>query len=173
MIQPDPSWSIVDSTKLSCFGGECKRKFFFSYLLADEWEAANWPTGLTREEKVQRRWEHFNKYKSNLKILEAANIGCPVVVSRVHPYLDFPEDLVNYVDSQRDWYGHVKMLLDNPEFAEEQGKKLKDYCQRVYNFEAINQKRKDLIYDVAGGKGKTTETPTENNAMAVGQVAEP
>lgn len=92
----------------------------------------------------------FNSYKSNLKILEAANIAAPVIVSRVHPYLDFPEDLVNYVDKQGDWYDHVKMLLNNPDYATEQGLRLQKYCSNVYNFEAINKKRKELFHDIAG-----------------------
>lgn len=89
----------------------------------------------------------FNSYKSNLKILEAANIGSPVVVSRVHPYLDFPEDVVNYVTSQSDWNKHVKRLVDSPGLAVFQGEKLKEYCSKNYNFNDINLKRKQIFYD--------------------------
>lgn len=108
----------------------------------------------------------FNSFKSNLKILEAANLGCPVIVSRVHPYLDFPEDLVNYVNSQSDWYDHVKMLLRNPDYAKEQGLKLQAYCRDVYNFERINNKRKDLFYAITGKQRETKEAPTEDHAVA-------
>lgn len=87
----------------------------------------------------------FNSFKSNLKILEAANIAAPVVVSRVHPYLDFPEDLVNYVDSKKDWYSHVKMLLDNHDYATAQGLALQAYCKKNYNFDTINEKRKKVF----------------------------
>jgi len=90
----------------------------------------------------------FNSYKSNLKILEAANISSPVVVSRVHPYLGFPEELVNYVDRQGDWYSQVKKLLQAPGQAKYQGEKLREYCRENFNFERINQQRKQIFYDL-------------------------
>jgi glycosyltransferase involved in cell wall biosynthesis len=87
----------------------------------------------------------FNSYKSNLKVLEAANVGAPVIVSKVHPYLDFPEDLVNYVEKQSDWFKHADRLLRNPEEAKDQGRKLKEFCMEAYNFERINKKRKEIF----------------------------
>lgn len=87
----------------------------------------------------------FNSYKSNLKILEAANIGAPVVVSRVHPYLGFPEDLVNYVGNQRDWHKQVKKLLDSPGQAIYQGERLKKYCDEHFNFTKINKHRLEIF----------------------------
>ncbi len=109
---------------------------------------------------------NFNKYKSNLKLLEAANIAAPVIVSRVHPYLDFPEDLVNYVDNSRDWFDHVKMLLNNPDYAKEQGLRLQEYCGRVYNFEKINKHRKDIFYAITGKQREAEEVRKTDNALA-------
>lgn len=85
----------------------------------------------------------FNSYKSNLKILEAANIGANVVVSNVDPYKDVP--YVNYVDTPKDWYGHVKWLLDNPDEARRQAWNLNKYCNDNFNFERINKTRKDIL----------------------------
>ncbi len=45
---------------------------------------------------IPLRKSTFNGYKSNLKILEAAGKGIPVIVSKVNPYLGFPEDVVYY-----------------------------------------------------------------------------
>ena len=87
----------------------------------------------------------FNRNKSNLKILEAANAGKPVIVSDVHPYLDFPTDLVNYVEHQSDWYRLIRGLVRNRLFAEEQGERLKAYCKEHYNFDKINKVRCELI----------------------------
>lgn len=117
---------------------------------------------------IPLRQSTFNSHKSNLKILEAANLACPVVVSRVHPYLDFPEDLVNYVDNQSDWYSHVKMLLKNPDYANEQGIKLQAYCRDVYNFERINNKRKELFYAITGKQREAKEASAEDIALANG-----
>lgn len=99
----------------------------------------------------------FNSYKSNLKILEAANIGSPVVVSRVHPYLGFPEELVNYVDSQNPWFKQIKKLLDAPGMAKYQGEKLKAYCKERFNFDKINEQRKQLFINLNSKEhGKST-----------------
>lgn len=90
----------------------------------------------------------FNIYKSNLKILEAGNIGAPVVVSSVHPYLDFPPDIVNYVDLHNTWYGQITKLIRDKGFREEQGQQLKEYCDIHYNFDKISIERKQ-IFDAA------------------------
>jgi len=87
----------------------------------------------------------FNTHKSNLKILEAAHLGIPVIVSAVHPYLGFPEHLVNYVRKQSDWYKFIKLLANDKGYREAQGQMLKEYCADVYNFERINMIRKQMI----------------------------
>jgi glycosyltransferase involved in cell wall biosynthesis len=87
----------------------------------------------------------FNWYKSNLKILEAANMSKPVVVSNVDPYRGFPPNLVNYVERQSDWYRHVRRLVRDPYFAEDQGKALKQYCDLNYNFDVINKERLKML----------------------------
>lgn len=87
----------------------------------------------------------FNIHKSNLKILEAANIGAPVIVSKVHPYLGFPEDIVNYVDVHNTWYSQINKLLKDPVLREEQGALLQEYCDEHYNFEKINLERKQIF----------------------------
>jgi glycosyltransferase involved in cell wall biosynthesis len=78
----------------------------------------------------------FNQYKSNLKILEAANVGVPVIASNVHPYKNIPHVL--YVNSKEDWY----RWLNDEEALAESGGKLKDWCDRNYNFEEINDRSK-------------------------------
>lgn len=86
----------------------------------------------------------FNKYKSNLKILEAGFAGIPVIASHVHPYLDFPDDCVLYVKNQKDWYNHIKMLTDIEYSRELFGKKLQDFCNKKYNYNEINNQRKSI-----------------------------
>lgn len=87
----------------------------------------------------------FNEHKSNLKILEAANIGAPVVVSKVHPYLGFPEHLVNYVDSHNTWYSQINRLVKDEELRRKQGAGLQAFCDRFYNFDTINSERNNLF----------------------------
>lgn len=92
----------------------------------------------------------FNEYKSNLKILEAAGKGIPVIVSSVHPYLGFPEDLVNYAGDSQMWVHWINKLVNNPELRKEQGAALAEYCKLHYNFDKINIRRhnafKSLLY---------------------------
>ena len=94
---------------------------------------------------IPLRKSMFNQYKSNLKILEAAGKGIPVIVSKTHPYLGFPEDLVNYAKDTADWVKHIKRLVDNPTLRKEQGQALQEYCMKHYNFDQINKKRSEAF----------------------------
>jgi hypothetical protein len=67
------------------------------------------------------------------------------VVSNVDPYRGFPPDIVNYVDNQQDWYRHVRRLTRDRDFAAEQGARLHQYCDVVYNFNSINDSRLKMV----------------------------
>jgi glycosyltransferase involved in cell wall biosynthesis len=86
----------------------------------------------------------FNKHKSNLKILEAAAAGLPVIVSHVDPYLDFPEHCVYYVKKQSDWYNGVKYMTSIDMTRDIFAKNLSEYCESQYNFKKINNQRADI-----------------------------
>jgi len=81
----------------------------------------------------------FNGMKSNLKVLEAAHMGLPVIASNVHPYKDMPG--VMYVNKSADWYD----LLND--FDQQRGSAgvLSDYCKEHYNFDKINLKRREAF----------------------------
>lgn len=87
----------------------------------------------------------FNQYKSNLKILEAAGKRVPVIVSAVHPYLGFPEDIVNYASDSQMWLHWIGKLKDNKKLRDEQGERLYEYCKTHYNFTEINQRRQEAF----------------------------
>lgn len=84
---------------------------------------------------------NFNQYKSNLKVLEAANLGLPVVCSMVNPYLDLP---VLYAENNKEWVRHIKRLVESKKYQKECGKELKEFCDKHYNFEKINLLRKQI-----------------------------
>lgn len=88
---------------------------------------------------------NFNKYKSNIKILEAAGKAVPVVVSAVHPYLGFPEDIVNYVKDRSDWNKYIDRLVNDKDLRDEQGQRLLEYCHKNYNFNEINKVRQNAF----------------------------
>ena len=81
----------------------------------------------------------FNAYKSNLKILEAAHLGLPVIASNVHPYKDM--DGVMYVNNNNDWYN----LLQDRDAQIETAVILAAYCKQHYNFDTINKQRATAI----------------------------
>jgi len=83
----------------------------------------------------------FNSMKSCLKILEGACAGNAVIVSRVDPYLGFPEETVCYVDSQKDWYGYLKALAQLPSERRRFADKLREYCEDIYNMEDVSNER--------------------------------
>lgn len=90
----------------------------------------------------------FNRYKSNLKILEAAHAGAPVVCSNVQPYFNHP---VDYVNNQTDWYNHLKKLIDDKTYRQERGQQLKEYCQQHYNYNRINTERYQIFEHLISG----------------------
>lgn len=88
----------------------------------------------------------FNRMKSNLKVLEAANMGLPVIASNVHPYIGMP---VNLCSNSRDWIGHIKRLVQWPERRKEEGERLAEFCNEHYNFHKINNERRQILEHVA------------------------
>lgn len=78
----------------------------------------------------------FNKFKSCLKVLEAAHVGIPVIASNVHPYKDMPG--VMYPKNNADWYNLLNLPED--ELADH-ARTLKDFCDKHYNFIEINKIR--------------------------------
>lgn len=90
----------------------------------------------------------FNRHKSNLKILEAANLGLPVIVSEVHPYLDLP---VLYCRSSSDWVKHITRLVASRKRQKEAGQQLAEYVNEHYNFNKINNMRREIL-EVEGKK---------------------
>lgn len=94
---------------------------------------------------------NFNRHKSPLKVLEAANIGLPVIASEVNPYLGFP---IYYCNKASDWIRHVKDLIGSRGNRNEAGAKLKEYCDKHYNFQKINQERKQILEYVASKETK-------------------
>ena len=85
---------------------------------------------------------NFNQYKSNLKVLEAANLGLPVIASKVHPYMDLP---VLYATNSKQWITHIKRLVESKKAQKECGLELKSYCDRHFNFDKINKQRQQIF----------------------------
>jgi glycosyltransferase involved in cell wall biosynthesis len=88
----------------------------------------------------------FNGYKSNLKVLEAANMGLPVIASQVDPYLNMP---LLYAKCGSDWVKHITRLVDSKKRRKEAGAELKEFCDKHFNFHKINNESKQILEYVA------------------------
>jgi hypothetical protein len=87
----------------------------------------------------------FTGMKSNLKVLETASKKNPAIVSAVNPYLNLP---VHYVKKQVDWFKHIKDLVNDEQMRKESGEQLFEYCNKHFNFDMINSKRKDIYQQI-------------------------
>jgi len=87
----------------------------------------------------------FNSMKSNLKVLEAANLSLPVIAHHVQPYLDLP---VSYANGTMQWVKAMKHYIDNEQARIDDGAKLNEFCNTYYNYRSINQTRKEIFQDV-------------------------
>lgn len=88
----------------------------------------------------------FNRHKSNLKVLEAANLGLPVIASNVHPYIGMP---LLFCKHSGDWVKHITRLVKNRGARRDTGHKLKEYCDLNFNFDKINEERRQILEHVA------------------------
>ena len=46
--------------------------------------------------------------------------------------------------NHKDWYRHIKKLIENPELVTELSNKLHDTVKDVYSIDAVTEKRRDL-----------------------------
>ena len=84
----------------------------------------------------------FNRFKSNLKVLEAANMGLPVVASFVHPYLSMP---ISYCMRSSDWVEQIRRLVRSPAAREDEGGRLKAWAEDHFSFDKINEERRQIL----------------------------
>lgn len=89
---------------------------------------------------------NFNRYKSNLKIIEAGCKYMPVISSDREPYSNEPNrDVLMYAKNASEWYDHIKYCILNPSFVEDKGKKLGEYVRTNYDLFKVNEYRKQLF----------------------------
>jgi len=88
----------------------------------------------------------WNSYKSELKIIEAACKGIPVICSKVLPYSTlYGKDGIMWVETPDDWIKHIKYCIKNPNFVKEMGEKMSTWAREEYDLIKWNQTRKELF----------------------------
>ena len=93
----------------------------------------------------------FNSMKSNLKVLETASKKNPAIVSNVHPYRGFYPAC--HVNSQKDWYYWIKLLVNDKDARKHYGEALYDYCNTNYNLHVVNKSRFAIYNKLIGNAG--------------------
>lgn len=102
----------------------------------------------------------FNHNKSQLKVIEAGFFKKPIIASESNPYLI---DLVNVVEfggkinpkgnallvsqskNHKQWFQHMKRLMNNPNMVEDLGNKLYETVKDKYSLTKVNQDRAEFF----------------------------
>ncbi len=84
----------------------------------------------------------FNKSKSNIKMLEAAAMRIPCLVSDVQPYEEFCAlggDTLKWLlcSTHKHWKDKLKVLINEPELRDEIGNKMYEVASAFYNMEKV------------------------------------
>lgn len=88
----------------------------------------------------------FNQKKSILKVQEAAAMAMPVIVSKVLPYTELMgAPGILWVEKQADWLTHFRYMIKNKAHIQEMGLELKEYMDKNYNFDVINERRYNVL----------------------------
>jgi len=88
--------------------------------------------------------EEFNKYKSNLKVLEAGLKKCALICSPNECYTDtVPAEVVTYCKSVKDWKEAIKKHQDL-DYTKNRGEKLHEWVKTNYSLEEVNKQRLQL-----------------------------
>jgi hypothetical protein len=93
----------------------------------------------------------FNSMKSNLKVLETASKKNPAIVSNVHPYKGFYPAC--HVNSQKDWYYWIKLLVNDADARKSYGNALYEYCNKNFNLHEVNKHRFAIYNKLIGNAG--------------------
>lgn len=87
----------------------------------------------------------FNRFKSNLKILEAGVLKMPIVVSENEPYLGMP---VNYFNGENEFVDQVIKLVESKEYRESAGSKLYDAVTNQFSISNFSNLRRSIYENI-------------------------
>lgn len=99
---------------------------------------------------VPLKANEWASYKSNLKILEAAVKGIPVICQAVEPYTFDKDAPVLWVHKAEDWFKHINFFINNKNAREEYGQKIHEWGIKNYNLRTINKSRRAAFANLIG-----------------------
>ncbi len=80
----------------------------------------------------------FNSYKSNIKVLEAAALNIPVLVSRAEPYLWMK---ANYFSGDKEFVSELTRLVNSEEYRKTSAQRNREFCLENYSLDNWADKR--------------------------------
>lgn len=86
----------------------------------------------------------FNRCKSNLKILEAAAHGLPIICSKIHPYFGGDFDVL-FAENEYDWYKQMGKLIRNPADGVKRGEAMRSVLLDKFTYKKINKLREEIL----------------------------
>ena len=93
--------------------------------------------------------DKFNNSKSELKIVEAGFFHKPIIVSNVTPYKEIINDSnALIVRKSKDWYKHIKFLINNPKKMREYGNNLYQTVKERYSLKNVTKKRANFYRSI-------------------------
>jgi glycosyltransferase involved in cell wall biosynthesis len=105
--------------------------------------------------------------KSNLKLLEAASKKIPVICSKVQPYIEGNPPVL-WVESQGDWFKHVKDLKYSKELRAEMSTRLWEWAQQ-FDLMKVNEKRRQCFQNLlkpSNGINTITSSMSEQESLS-------
>jgi glycosyltransferase involved in cell wall biosynthesis len=97
----------------------------------------------------------FNRNKSELKMLEAAAVGIPIIVSDVYPYKNLAKSGHNCIaakNTAESWANAIDLLAKNTDLCYFLAHNLQQDVNKAYNFDRENEKRFELMKDLCKSK---------------------
>jgi glycosyltransferase involved in cell wall biosynthesis len=90
---------------------------------------------------------NFNRYKSNLKVIEAGCKNIPCVATNISPYCDdfLLSKRIFLAKNTSEWYKIIKELAKNPEQVKDMGEALGEFVRQKYDLLKINKLRLQLF----------------------------
>jgi hypothetical protein len=91
--------------------------------------------------------DKFNRYKSELKIVEAAAYNLPILCSRVEPYTNHKSNLGVFFVDNNDWVTPLERLIKSKKW-DKVGEINRAYCDDHHSLKAENAIRVALLKSV-------------------------
>lgn len=83
----------------------------------------------------------FNECKSNLRLIEAGAIGCPVIASHIAPYVTDAPPVLRYANSPQEWIDAIGKYLEDPTRHVRRGEQLRRWVREKYLMNARIKER--------------------------------